>query len=77
MKNINTSIIYSSYKVFILLEIKVVLISCSLSKVASKAVENNGLMALMSPHSAPCWAVPWWEWGKQMKVTPDKGSQRG
>ena len=64
---------------FIILEIKVVLISCNLSKVASKAVENNGLMALMSPHSAPCWAVPWREWGIQQTVKPttDKGSYRG
>ena len=50
MKYIDTSIIYQFYQVFIILGIKVVLISCSLSKVASKAVENNGLMALMSPH---------------------------
>ena len=63
MKYIYTGIIYYFYKVFIILEIKVVLISCSLSKVTSKAVENNGLMALISPHSAPCWAVPWQEWG--------------
>ena len=26
-------------------------------------MENNGLVALMTPHSAPCWAVPWQEWG--------------
>ena len=73
MKYINTIIIYKFYKVFIILEIKVVLISCSLSKVAWKAVENNGLVALMSPHSAPCWAVPWREWG--IKQT-GKGYQR-
>ena len=74
MKYINTIIIYEIYKVFfIILEIKVVLISCSISKVASKAVENNGLMALMSPHSAPCWAVPWREWGNQQT---DEGYQR-
>ena len=62
MKNINTSMIYEFYQVFIFLEITVVLISCSLSKVASKAVESNGLMAFMGPHSAPCWAVPWLVW---------------
>ena len=62
-----------------LVEIKVVLISCSLSKVASKAVENNGLIALMSTHSVPCWAVPWKEWGIQqtVKATSYKGSQSG
>ena len=73
MKYINAIMIYQFYKVFIILEIEVVLISCSLSKVASKAVENNGLMALMSPHSAPCWAVPWREWGIQQT---DEGCHR-
>ena len=76
MKYINTIIINWFYKVFIILEIEVVLISCSLSKVASKIVENNGLTALMSPHSAPCWAVPSKEWRIQqtVKATHDKGS---
>ena len=61
---------------FIILEIKVVLISCSLSKVASKAVENNGLMALMSPAQPPAGQYPGGsgELSKQMKATTDKTS---
>ena len=47
------------YKVFIILEIKVTLISYSLSKAASKAAENNGLITLISPPLA----VPWPGWG--------------
>ena len=43
---------------FIILEIKVALISYSLSKAASKAAENNGLISLISSHSAPCWQYP-------------------
>ena len=78
-QNIGVLIVLVSFIKFIILEIKVVLISCSLSKVASKAVENNGVMALMSHHSAPCWAVPWREWAmsKQMMATTVKGSYRG
>ena len=53
----------------IILEIKVALISynLSLSKVASKAAENNGLIALISP----LLAVPWPEsdMGKQMMAS--------
>ena len=41
MKYINMSIIYYFYKVFIILEIKVVRISCSLSKVALMAGVGN------------------------------------
>ena len=76
MKNTNTSMIFYFYKVFILLKIKVVLISCSLSKVASKAVENNGLMALMSPTQPPAEQYPGGsgELSKQMKASPHKGS---
>ena len=61
---------------FIILEIKVGLISGSSSQVASKAAENNGLMALMSPHSAPAEQYPGGsgELSKQMKARPDKGS---
>ena len=55
MNYINMSIIYLFYEVFIILEIIVALISCSLSK----AAENNGLIAVMSP----LLAVPWPEWG--------------
>ena len=36
------STVYKFYKVFVILEIKVALISYSLSKAASKAAENNG-----------------------------------
>ena len=76
MKYINMSLIYQFYKVLIIWEIKVVLISCSLLKVASKAVGNNGLIALMSPHPAPAEQYPGGsgELNKQMKATPDKGS---
>ena len=55
MKYINISMIYLFYKVFIILKIEVALISNSSSKVALKAAENNGLIALISPHSAHCW----------------------
>ena len=58
MKYINMSIIYLFYKDFIILKIKVVLISYSLSKAASKAAENNGLISLINLHSAPCWQNP-------------------
>ena len=44
MKDINMSIVYLFYNVFILLKIKVALINCSWSKAPSKAAENNGLM---------------------------------
>ena len=73
---INMSIIYQFYKAFINLEIKVVLISCSLSKVASKAVENNSLMALMTPTQPPAEQYPGGsgELSKQMKATHDTGS---
>ena len=37
----------------------VALISCSLSKATSKAAENNGIIAVISP----LLAVPWPEWG--------------
>ena len=58
MKYTNMSIIHLLYKVFIILEIKVALINYCLSKVASKAALNNGLITLISPHSAPCWQYP-------------------
>ena len=76
MKYINTSIIYEFYKVFIISEIKVALISCSLSKVASKAVENNGLMALITPTQPPTEQYPGesGELSKQVKATHYKGS---
>ena len=44
MKYINTSIFIGFITFFIISEIKVVLISYSLSKVTSKAAKNNGLM---------------------------------
>ena len=49
------SIVYLFDKVFIILEITVALISCSLSK----ASENNGLIAVINPFLA----MPWPEWG--------------
>ena len=58
MKYINMSIIHLFYKGFIILEIKVALICYSLSKAVSKAAKNNGLIALISPHSAPYWQYP-------------------
>ena len=56
MKCMNMGIVYLFYKDFIILEMKVILISSSLSKVASKASENNGLIEADR-------AVPWPEWG--------------
>ena len=44
-------IVYLLDKVFIILEIKVALISYSLSKAASKAAENIGLIAADKPHA--------------------------
>ena len=41
MKCMNMGIVYLFYKVLIMLEIKVALISCSLSKAASKAAEKQ------------------------------------
>ena len=43
------SIVYLFYEVFIILEIKVVLISYSSSKAESKAAETNELLALIKP----------------------------
>ena len=45
MKDMNMSIVYLFYKVFIILEIMVALISHSWSK----AAENSGLIALITP----------------------------
>ena len=45
----NMGIVYLCYELFIILEIKVALISYSLSKAASKAAENNGLIAADKP----------------------------
>ena len=58
MKCINMNIIYLIYKFFIILKIKIALISYSLSKVSSKTAENNGLMALISPHSSSAGSTP-------------------
>ena len=63
MKCINMNIIYLIYIFF--LKIKIALISYSLSKVSSKTAENNGLMALISPHSSSAGSTParvgyWW-----------------
>ena len=55
MKYFNISIDYLFYQFFTILEIKVALISYSLSK----ATKNNGLIALIRP----LFAVPWPEWG--------------
>ena len=55
IKYINMSIIYLFYKVFIISEIKVALMNYSLSKAASKAAKHNGIIALISLHSASCW----------------------
>ena len=43
------NIVYLFYKVFIIVEVKVALISHSWSKAASKAVEKSGLIALIKP----------------------------
>ena len=58
MQNINMNIVYWFYNFFIISEIKVVLISYSLSKATSNAAANDGLIGLISPHSAPCWQYP-------------------
>ena len=61
MKCINMSIFFVCLinNVIIILEITVALISYSLSNATSKAVENNGLVVLISP----LLAVPWPEYG--------------
>ena len=72
MKFIDMSMIYLFHKLFMILEIKVALISHGLSKATSKAAENNGLITLMiSPHSAPCWQYAGGSGGmsKQMMAT--------
>ena len=58
----------------IILEIKVALISYSLPKAALKAVENNGLIPLISP----LLAVPWPEsdMGKQMMASTTNSNFR-
>ena len=76
MKCINMHIVSLIYKdFFIVLKIKVALISYSLSKAASTAAENNGLIALITS----LLAVPWPEWGigKQMMATTPNSSCRG
>ena len=66
MKCMNMGIVYLFYKVLIILEIKVALISCSLSKAASKAAENNRLIAADKPPAGSTlarvglWANRWW-----------------
>ena len=52
-ENINTSIIYQFYKVFILLEIKVILISCSLSKGGFKGCREQWLDGFDEPPLSP------------------------
>ena len=58
---------------------KVVLISYSLSKAASKAAENNGLITLTSPHPVPSWQYPGGSGllSKQMMATTENSSYRG
>ena len=55
---INISVVHSFYKVFVILEIMVALISCSLANATLKAVDNNGLIVISS-----LLAVAWPEWG--------------
>ena len=76
VKYIDMSIVYWFITFFIILEIKVSLISYSLSKVTSKATENNGLISLISPHSAPCWQYPSQSgtWVNHMMVTTANNS---
>ena len=75
MKYINMSIVYWFYNFFIILETKVALISYGLSKVTSKATENNGLTGLISPHSAPCSKNGQsGVWANQMMVTTANSS---
>ena len=61
------STVYWFCNFFIILEIKVALISYSLSKATSKAAENNELISLIGPTQPPAGstllAVPQPEWG--------------
>ena len=77
MKHINMNIVYLFYEVFIILEIKVVLISYSSSKAASKAAETNGLIALIKPHYWQYPASPEWGICKQMMASIANSSYRG
>ena len=74
MKCMNMGIVYLFYKDFIILEMKVILISASLSKVVSKATENSGLIAAHKPLLAEPW--PEWGVGKQMMATTANGRYR-
>ena len=58
MKYINMSIVYWFYQIFIILEMKVALISYNLSKATSKAAENHGLMAWKAPTEPPAGSTP-------------------
>ena len=63
MKSINMTIVYWFYiYIYLILDITVAFISCSVSKVTSEAVENNGLIGLISP-TQPLLAVPQTAWG--------------
>ena len=68
MKYIVMSIVYWFYNFFVILEIKVALISYSLSMATSKVAKNKGPIGLISRHSAPCWQYPNQSMGK-----PDDG----
>ena len=58
MRYIDMNIDYWFYNFFIILEIKVDLISYSLSKATSEAAENNGLIGLTRPTQPPACSTP-------------------
>ena len=62
MRYINVSIVYLFYKVFIALEIKVALISSSLSKAVS-GCRDQWADCTDKPPFNPLLAVPWADWG--------------
>ena len=71
MKYIVISIVDWFYNFFVILEIKVALISYSLSMATSKVAKNKGSIGLKSRHSAPCWQYPNQSgaWANRMMVT--------
>ena len=80
MKYMNRSIDNLFYKGVIILEIKVALISYSLSKVAWNAVENNCLIAFISPTQPPAGSIlvgVGYSMSKQMMATIANSSYWG
>ena len=80
MKNINTSLIYQFYKVFILLEIKVVLISCSLSKGSFKGCREQWVDGFDEPPLSPLLTstlVGVGNWANRWRLPPIRAVREG